>query len=172
MEVACFKIATVIPANFDNAETMQLRMTDRMMFPPCLLIEIVQDVQINRCLEVQRLTFIRAGMAHIGDEALSLWPLRLKTFCFWSLPLLQFSGLMSMSEDEWGFDDAFEQEESFLLQDEFLPPEEEEPFLVISKNIPEIPNYLRLPTLQKQKQKLPRTSHSTRRCCQRVRKTQ
>ena len=40
-----------------------------------------------------------------------------------------------MSEEEWGFDDAIEQEESFLLQDEFLPPEEEEPFLVVSTDI-------------------------------------
>ena len=37
-------------------------------------------------------------------------------------------------------DDAIEQEESFLLQDEFLPPEEEEPFLVESTDIPQIPN--------------------------------
>ena len=47
MEVACVKIAKDIPANFDNAETMQLRMTERMMFPPCLLVEVVQDVKIN-----------------------------------------------------------------------------------------------------------------------------
>ena len=44
-----------------------------------------------------------------------------------------------MSDDEWGFDDAIEQEASFLLQDEFLPPEPEEPFLVESTDVPALP---------------------------------
>ena len=44
-----------------------------------------------------------------------------------------------MSDEEWEFDDAIEQEESFLLEDAFLPPEAEEPFLVETTDIPAIP---------------------------------
>ena len=48
---------------------------------------------------------------------------------------------MSMSDDEWGFDDAIAQEESFLQEDAFLPPgaEAEEPFLVETTDTPAIP---------------------------------
>ena len=35
-----------------------------------------------------------------------------------------------MSGEEWGFADAIEQEEGFLLEDDFVPPEAEEPFIV------------------------------------------
>ena len=39
-----------------------------------------------------------------------------------------------------GIRSAFWQEESFLLQDEFHPPQKEEPFLVVSTDIAPIPN--------------------------------
>ena len=58
IEVACVKIFMLIAANFDNAESMQLPTTGGMMFQPCLVIEVVQEVPRNRCLEVQRPTII------------------------------------------------------------------------------------------------------------------
>ena len=46
---------------------------------------------------------------------------------------------MPLSDEEWGFDAAIEQEESFLQDEEFLPPEAEELGLVQTAHAPALP---------------------------------